>query len=140
MDLEWPEAVKQFEAFLLDQKLTERERIDFDEVHFGNKLLRYFGHEISIQIVRDRGDWSVDVADTNRPSDWYFVSRLRQLFGEKGDGSPSLEDLGKDLDFVQQNWSKILTAFSTAHREETHSKLKKIGEEYVRKTFPEWFK
>src|SRR5262249_18686656 len=123
VDRDWPESVKKFEAFLRGQELTEHRRIDFDERHFGNKLLQYFGQEMLIQVVRDRGQWSIDVADSNRPGDWYFVSRFRQLFGEKGESSLSLEDLETDLDFVWQNWSKLVTAFSSDHREETHSKL-----------------
>jgi len=132
MDSEWPEPVKEFEAFLLDQKLTQEKRIDWDQAAFGNKFLQYAGGEIKVRIVRDRGDWDVGVQDITRPSHWYYVSRLKELLGEHADESRSLE---VSLDFVQRNWAKILDAFGSEHRAETHDQLDRLGRELIKARF-----
>ncbi len=75
MNLELPQEIVGFEAFLANRGLACLRREGPDKKFFGNRILRYGDGKIGVQIVLDRSIWFVDVADVkSRPDEWYAAA------------------------------------------------------------------
>ncbi len=52
---------------------------------FGDRLQEYASPTLALRVVRDRGQWSVDVCDRDgRPDEWYDAALLRDLLDGGG--------------------------------------------------------
>jgi hypothetical protein len=130
-DSDWPETIEDFERFLTSAGLVRQQ--DIKKAPFGNKLLQY-GNTIAVQIIRDRNDWFIRIAEpVTHPNIWYPISLIQELLKGGAETGPAIAD---EIDYVRRNWDAILRVFDAEHREQTHDRLYKLGREGVRKRFP----
>jgi hypothetical protein len=132
MDSIWPEAIAAFEAFLERVGLTCQGREEFPA--FGNKLVQYAGAGIGVRVGSDRGEWFVEIADLDGNSDkWYDAAIVRDLV--LGPGEDVLP-LGDQIEFVERNWSAIVSRFGPVEGKETHARLAILRKERAMRLFP----
>ena len=123
MSLNWPEAIRDFEAFLQEVGLVCKRRVE-DQEAFGNKLLQYGSPNIGVRIVSDRGTWSVEIAEVvTRPDEWYDAAILRDLLVGHGEDVLSLAD---QIKIVETNWPALVDRFSPLHQQDTHRQIARL--------------
>ena len=135
MGLDWPAAIRDFEAFLQEAGLVCQRRGE-DQAAFGNKLLQYGSPNIGVRIVSDRGTWSVEIAEVvTRPDEWYDAAILRDLLVGRGEDVLSLSD---QIKIIETSWPVLIERFCPAHREDTHRQLALLRKERSKRRFPEF--
>jgi hypothetical protein len=123
-----------FESFLLRHGLECRRRIGPDAQPFGNTLVEYADSHLGVQVVSDRGLYSVSISDqTQKPIDWYDVDLMRKLLGLPE--SPRMM-LYEQTDFVEKNWAAIRSLFDSSHAHATESRLRALRIAGFKKQFP----
>lgn len=132
MDLQIPETVVSFEAFLVEHGLTCRRRDNV--VKSGNAVIEYGDSKIAVRIVSDRSIWAVRVNDATRPpGKWYDAAIIRDLLFGPGIDVLSLPE---QIDIVETHWSLILGSFDSPRRDETHARLLLLGKERLKRRLP----
>lgn len=97
---------------------------------FGDRLQEYASPTLAVRVIRDRGQWSLDVSDREgRPDAWYDAALLRDLLG--GGGNDVLT-FPEQVAVVEQGWKEIAERFAADRREETHARLAALREQRAR--------
>jgi len=91
--------------------------------------------ELRLRLVRDRSQLFVDFQGREKPSDddWFSFDIIRQLL--TGDIADSAEMDDEKVQFIHDNFSVIVDAFSPGKREETEKKLHKYEHERAERLF-----
>lgn len=101
---------------------------------FGDRLQEYASPTLAVRVVRDRGQWSIDVSDREgRPDEWYDAALLRDLLG--GGGNDVLT-FPEQVAVVERHWKEIAVRFGADRREETHARLAALRRERMERRFP----
>lgn len=101
---------------------------------FGDRLQEYANPTLALRVVRDRGQWSVDVSDREgRPDEWYDAALLRDLL--EGGGGDVLT-FPEQVAVVEREWTEIVVRFAPDRREETHARLAVLRRERGGRVFP----
>jgi hypothetical protein len=133
MDSTWPQIVAGFILFLEKAGLAFEHREERPE--FDNKLVQYQSYGIGVRIVSDRGTWHIEISDlAGLSGKWYDAGLFRDLLlGTRGGVIPFPDQIA----LVEENWPAILTRFSSEQRSDTHAELALLGEERVKRQFPQ---
>jgi hypothetical protein len=132
----WPKEIIALDTFLRGAGLTCKHWETFPE-SFGNIVVQYANASIAVQIVRDRGRWSVAIADVaGRPEEWYDPSILRDLLCGQGNDEVSLPE---QIEILQANWPSIVECFGPVRRAESHTRLAMLEEQRARRRFPGFY-
>ena len=102
---------------------------------FGDRLMEYASPTLALRLVRDKGQWSVDVSDREgRPDEWYDAALLRNLLeGEGGD----VLTFAEQVTVVESRWKEIAGAFGPERRGETHARLAALRKERLQRLVPD---
>jgi hypothetical protein len=125
---DWPSGLDQFGEYLRTQGLS------FDRRGFvpytGDKIWQYSTNKIGVRVIAERGFvWSLQIADiAGWPQEWYPASELRELLTGCDAAWPSERDekIHSQIKFVEEHWLKILGAFGSDKREQTHTRLQSL--------------
>lgn len=100
---------------------------------FGDRLQEYASLTLAVRVVRDKGQWSIDVSDrAGRPDEWYDAALLRDLLD--GGGSDVLT-FPEQVAVVEHAWNDIAVRFSAERREQTHTRLAALRTERAARLF-----
>ncbi len=104
---------------------------------FGNQMVTLRAPAFTLRFVRDRDQWSVEVADPRLESDWYDIGLIEASL-EGGDRDVlSIEDQAQVL---REIWPKAAKIFEPQHAEATHRRLAKMRDMRARRRFPHLYK
>ena len=137
MTAEWPEMVLNLEDFLKGLRMECMEKT-VDSEHFGNRLMDYASSTLIVRVVLDRGRWSIELGEVNRPATWYDMGLLKALLSNN---APSLSSLSLEdqVSFLKANWPSVAVLFEPNRREDTFTALVRLGDERARKLLPGLF-
>ncbi len=124
MSIELPEPLDSLLSELSELHGMREVHRQYDRAHFGNCLIDVAGGPLTVRVVRDRGQWFVDVADRARPSRWYYVDVLRRLLG--GKRAETLVSIEDQVEFLRQHLPSLLEAFNPKNAAKTHARLAEI--------------
>jgi len=132
MNLDWPEALPEFEGFLKASGLDCQKRGTVPQ--YGEKLALYGNGRIAVRVWSERGRWFLDVGDTwGRPDEWYDAALIRDLVGE---GGSDVLPITEQINVIRKNWPSIIEAFSVDESGQSHERLASLRNERVRRLFP----
>jgi hypothetical protein len=97
----WPEAVIEFEAFLVRAGLVRQREVIGSS--FDSRFLQYRDGSLMAQIERDRGVWSIVVGDAPTPDRSYDTYLIRRLLAGSEIDPLSLEE---QVGFLEANWEQ----------------------------------
>lgn len=101
---------------------------------FGDRLQEYASPSLALRVVRDKGQWSVDVSDREgRPDEWYDAALLRDIL--EGGGSDVLT-FEEQVAVVERGWKEIAVRFAPDRRDETHARLAALRQKRSERRFP----
>jgi hypothetical protein len=103
---------------------------------FGSGAIRY-QNGVSVRILNDRGDWFIEVSDSQRPNEWYDMALLREFLGESGS---DVLDVPEQVAILTSRWDAIRSAFEPARAAESHRRLQLLREERAKRRFPAWYR
>ena len=129
-----PDAVQRLKNFLVARgmSLVRSEGRGVDMAH----AAVYSDGYLAVRVEFDRGGWLIWVADAiDQPGTWYDPAVLREVLGQAGSDSPSLEE---NVTILQSNWDTIRSLFRPERRQETHDRLDTLRKQRVHRLFPGW--
>ncbi len=101
---------------------------------FGDRLLEYASPTLAVRVVRDKGQWSIDVSDREgRPDESYDAALLRDLIEGRGEDVLAFPE---QVAVVERGWKEIALRFGAARRDETHARLGVLRKERMQRMFP----
>jgi hypothetical protein len=132
----WTKSVTTFEQFLQSEGLELQNRREDPDIS-DSKLVEYGNRDIRVQVVCDRGVWSVMFsAPSVGPQHWYSTQTLRDLLlGPKDE----ILLLDEQIKFVESNWPSIISRFGSLEREDTQRQLQLLQVERAKRRWPNWF-
>ena len=139
MTSDWPKGLDQFGEFLLQQGLSFERRGVVPST--GDKLWQYGTSTIGVRVLAEKGtNWTVWIADiAGWPQQWYPSRYVREFLTGRVDDDWPHSNVNNGIDeqmrFVEDQWTAIVESFRDDKREETHGKLKALGEQQNRRYF-----
>jgi hypothetical protein len=105
--------------------------------HFGNVLVTYANSAMKVRIVRDRSNWTLEVADPSNDDlgggyDMWLFQEL--LLGIRSDNGMSIDE---KVAFFKQHLPRIVDAMSGDKAKDTMSKLDELGLARFKRLIPE---
>ena len=94
---------------------------------FGNCLIELGSDALRIRLVRDRGQWRIEVADARVPDEWFYVEVLRQLLSAEPFELPlPIDDQAR---YLRKCLPQLLEAFGSPDAPQFRARLaeRKIG-------------
>ena len=132
MNLDWPEALPEFEEFLKASGLDCQKRGAVPR--YGEKLALYGNGRIAVRVWSERGRWFLDVGDTwGRPDEWYDAALIRDLVSDGGD---DILPIAEQIKVIQNNWPSIIEAFGPDRSGQSHERLASLRLQRVPRLFP----
>jgi len=130
-----PDEVVELIRFLEEQGLTLYCRRGPDREFFGNMYIEYAAGTVKVQIVKDRSQWLIALADASQPDNWYDITLVRDLVLGKGtDPLP----LPEEVKIIKMIWQPARESFSPSRRQATHARLAQIADDRAKRIFPSW--
>jgi len=128
----WPNAVAQFEKFLVGHGLRRTRRKETGV--FENKSVEYSDGRLGVRVVCEKSVWFVEISDVaGHPEEWYDAAIIRDLLGGRGEDALPL---ASQIAVMESNWEAIRSLFDLARRGGTHSRLDGLRKQRVRRMFP----
>jgi len=103
----------------------------YDTEEFGNAYVTYTSRELGLRVIRDRGQYSVEVAPAES-GDWYdihLVLLAMQSPGVTETQSGVTNDLKKLAVLAERHLDEIANLFAAERVEETRSLLRDLGQQ-----------
>ena len=132
--MEIPEQIQPVISFLENVGLS---RMATDDVNgFGSQVITY-QNGVGVRMLSDRGDWFIEVSDSQRPNQWYDMALLRDFLGDSG---PDVLGLPEQAAILTSRWAAIRGLFEPARAAESHRRLQCLRENRAKRRFPTWYK
>lgn len=133
--MEMPEQIRQAITFLERHSLAREEGDRADG--FGSRFITY-RNGVGVRIVSDRGDWYIEVSDSERPDEWYDMALLRDIL--EGGGDSDVLGVDEQVAILTNHWNVIQEIFAPTQAAANHTRLQCLQEQRAQRRFPEWYK
>jgi len=108
-----------------------------DSGSFDNMVLILQSEHVCFRLVRDRDQWSIEVADPLKRDEWYDIALINSFItGSQTD----ILSIDEQVDFALAELPRIEKLFEMHTQLQTHAELVRLRQHRVRRRLPDFFK
>ena len=106
-----------------------------DRATFGNIIVLLQGRRLSIRIVCDRGEWSLEVSGQDSPDDWYDIALIHECLSDSEVDEAMPPEQQATL--LREHWETIRDRFAPCQAEQFREALEKKSDARGKRWLPE---
>ena len=136
MSNQLPIVVSSFLAFLTEECGLTIESQRTESSAFDNTVIVFRRKELGVRVVRDRGEWSIQIRSGQRSDDWYDAALLKEHITRVE--SQDAVDFEEQAKFVRTSWNDIANMLTGPHSNETLAALEQRSQEWTKRWLSKW--